>query len=106
MNIILQSIRFKASEQLEQFVHKKMKRVSRLADNIEAAHITLYEGANGNPDNQFCEMRLAVPGYDIFVKKNAATYEQAILQTIATAQKIIRRRKKTPENVKLPPLTE
>lgn len=106
MNIILQSIRFKASEQLEQFVHNKMKRITRLTDNIEAAHITFYEGASGNTDNQFCEIRLTVPGNDVFVKKNAGTYEQAILQAITTAQKVIRRRKRIPESVVLPPLTE
>ena len=93
MNIILQTIHFKASEQLQQFVNKKMQRIYRLTDAIEAAHVTLYEGANGSADNQFCEIKLAVPGNDIFVKKNAETYEKAILQSVEATQNIIRRRK-------------
>jgi len=103
MNIIVQSLHFKASAQLEQFVHKKLNRIFRLTDAVESVHVTLYE--DGNPGNQVCEIRLAVPGNDVFVKKNAATYEQAILQSVEAAQKIIRRRKKTPESV-VPPLLE
>jgi len=55
--------------------------------------VTLYEGANGNLENQFCEIHLTVPGNTIFVKKNAAVYEQSIRLAVAAVQKIIRLRK-------------
>lgn len=93
MNIILQTIRFKASEHLKQFLDKKIQRIYRLTDAIEAVHVTLYEGSNGNPENQYCEIKLAVPGNDIFVKKNAETYEKAILKSVEATQRVIRKRK-------------
>jgi hypothetical protein len=34
-----------------------------------------------------------VPGYDDFVKKNAATFEEAILNSVEVLQKILKRRK-------------
>lgn len=55
--------------------------------------MTLTEDASGNPENQVCEIRLEIPGNDIFVKKNAATYEQALRMAVEAAQKMISKRK-------------
>ncbi|MCC6460723.1 MAG: HPF/RaiA family ribosome-associated protein [Saprospiraceae bacterium] len=93
MELIYQTIHFHGSEHLELFTRKKMSSIFKMDSNIMKAEVTLSEGANGNRQNQFCEINLDVPGENIFVKKNAATYEQAIRMAVTAAQKIIRRRK-------------
>ncbi|MCC6279660.1 MAG: HPF/RaiA family ribosome-associated protein [Saprospiraceae bacterium] len=93
MDFVYETVHFKGSEHLEQFTRKKMNSVFRKTADILRAEVTLSEGASGNPENQFCEIKLDVPGENIFVKKNAATYEQAIRTAVAAVQKIMRRRK-------------
>ena len=55
--------------------------------------VTLFTDDGKNTDNKFCEIRLNVPGYDDFVKKNGESYEAATLDAVDTLQKILRRKK-------------
>ncbi|MFH0842550.1 MAG: HPF/RaiA family ribosome-associated protein [Bacteroidota bacterium] len=91
--IVLQSVQFKASKLLEGFVKEKVSRLFEQDDSIIRADVTLFEGASGNPRNQFCEIQLSVPGENLFVKKNSESYEKSVLDAVRTLQKIIRRQK-------------
>jgi ribosome hibernation promoting factor len=91
--INLQSVQFKASAQLEEFVKEKVTRLFEQDTSIIRADVTLFEGASGNPKNQFCEIQLSVPGENHFVKKNSESYEKSIMDAVKTLQKVIRRQK-------------
>jgi len=93
MKINLQSLHFKASDHLKDFVDEKVGKLSHIDDDIISADVTLFSDDGKNVDNKFCEIRLVVPGYDDFVKKNAESYEAAILDAVDTLQKILRRKK-------------
>lgn len=91
MNITFQSVHFKASTHLEEFVRDKVSKLFDQHDKIIRADVTLFEGASGNPKNQFCEIILSLPGENKFVKKNSSSYEESVLKTVATLQKTLRR---------------
>ena len=91
--IAFQTVQFKASSQLEDFVKEKVSKLFEQDPSIIRADVTLFEGASGNPKNQFCEIQLSVPGENHFVKKNSENYEKSILATVKTLQKILRRHK-------------
>lgn len=93
MKINLKALKFKAKKELEDFVDEKVSKLSRYDDKIISADVTLtLDGAN-IPENKICEIRLVVPGNDDFVKKNAATFEEAILSSVEILQKILQRKK-------------
>ncbi|MFH1160853.1 MAG: HPF/RaiA family ribosome-associated protein [bacterium] len=92
-NIMFQSVHFKASPQLEQFVNEKVSKLFEQDISILKAEVTLFEGASGNPKNQFCEIQLSVPGENHFIKKNSENYEKSILAAVTALQKILRRKK-------------
>lgn len=92
-NITFQSIHFKASSQLEDFVKEKVSKLFSQESNILRADVTLFEGASGNPKNQFCEILLSVPGENHFVKKDSESYEKSIMEAIEALQKVLRRKK-------------
>jgi len=92
-NIVIQSVQFKASAQLEEFVKEKVTKLFEQDSSITRAVVTLFEGASGNPKNQFCEIELSVTGENHFVKKNSESYEKSILAAGKTLQKVIRRQK-------------
>jgi putative sigma-54 modulation protein len=93
MDIIIQSLGFKASENLEEFTREKINKVILESDKVVRANVTLYLASEGNPQNNICEIRLEVPGNDHFVKKGSEKFEQSITECADTLQKILRRSK-------------
>lgn len=93
MQLIYETLHFKGSEHLENFTRQKMNVVFHKNPEIVQARVSLFEAESGNLENQICEIMLSVPGEDVFVKKNASTYEQSIRLAVNAVQKIMRRRK-------------
>ena len=91
MDIIIQSLGFTASENLNNFVKEKLSKLLG-QDDIVRANVSLFEDGN-SPDNKYCEIRLEVPGNDHFVKKNNGSYETAIIDAADAVQKVLRRSK-------------
>lgn len=89
--IDIQSLHFKASEKLEKFINDKVSKLFELDESILKAAVTLFEGAAGNPQNQYCEIQLSVRGENIFVKKRAESYEKSTSMAVEALRSIIQR---------------
>ncbi len=92
MNVNIQSLGFKAGEELEAYINKKLGKLTP-SDHIVAANVTLFLGADKATREHFCEIRLEVPGNDHFVKESAADFYIAADATINKLQLIIRKAK-------------
>ncbi len=92
MDIIIQSLGFTAGADLEAYIREKLQKFSK-DKNIIRANVTLYTGSQSNPDWSYCEIRLEVPGNDIFVKRNSDSFEKAIVDTVNTLQKNLHKTK-------------
>lgn len=93
MKINLQTLKFKAKQDLTDFVNEKVGKLSRFDDKIISADVTLSLDGAGVPENKICDIRLIVPGNDDFVKKNAVSFEEAIQNCVDALQKILQRKK-------------
>lgn len=80
MDIIIQSLGFTAGETLESFIREKVNTLK--SDNIVRANVTLYKGPSGNPESDYCEIRLEVPGNDLFVKKHSEYFETSVSECV------------------------
>lgn len=89
MDIIIQSLGFQESESLTDFIRKKVNTLK--SDTIVRAHVTLYMASAGNFNNQVCEVRLEVPGNDLFVKKGSVHFETAITECVEILHKQIKK---------------
>ena len=76
MDIIIQSLDFRTSETLDNFIREKINALK--SDTIVRANVTLYLASEGNPENQVCEIRLEIPGNDLFVKKGSVHFETSV----------------------------
>lgn len=92
MDIIIQSLGFKASIDLEAFIQKKLGKLTP-NDNIVRANVTLFQGSDNNPTNNYCEIRLEVPGNDHFVKKSSDVFEKSVVEAVDTLQKMLHKTK-------------
>ncbi|HEX6846461.1 MAG TPA: HPF/RaiA family ribosome-associated protein [Chitinophagaceae bacterium] len=93
MEIIINSVNFKADATLETFVREKVGKLFDQYKEIIRANVILREEEKSDPENKLCEIRLMIPGNDHFVKKCTGVYEKSVLQAVEVLQKIIRRKK-------------
>jgi ribosome-associated translation inhibitor RaiA len=80
MDIIIQSLGFNAGSSLEKFIEEKVSTLK--SDKIVRANVTLYKGPSSNPDSDYCEIRLEVPGNDHFVKKHSSHFETSVSECV------------------------
>ena len=92
MDVIIQSLGFKHSENLEMYINEKLEKLSP-ADRIIRANVTLFQGPDRATPNDYCEILLEVPGPDLFVKEQSEHFEQAIDECINKLQGILRKNK-------------
>lgn len=91
MNIIIQSLGFRAGEALETFVREKLSHLK--SDRIIKATVTLYKGPDAEADDNYCEIRLDMPGNDPFVKRHNAYFETAVTECVDVLQGVLQRQK-------------
>ena len=91
MDIIIQHLGFQTSETLDSFIREKVKALK--SDKIVRANVTLYLASEGNPDNQVCEIRLEVPGNDLFVKKGSAHFETSVSECVDILQNKLKKQR-------------
>ncbi len=90
MDIIIQSLGFKASDHLEDYIKQKLGKL-KPNDNIVRANVVLFKGPDKAVQNNYCEIRLEVPGNDHFVKEHFADFEQSVDTAVDTLQSILRK---------------
>jgi len=92
MRVTIQSLGFKAGEELENYTREKCEKLTP-NDHIVAANVILFLGPDNAAREHFCEIRLEVPGNDPFVKESAGDFYTAVDVTINKLQGIIRKAK-------------
>lgn len=92
MDIIIQSLGFTAGNDLEEFVREKIGRLDKDGKVIRA-NVILYIGPKSTSEKYYCEVRLEIPGNDLFVKKSDDSFEKAIVSTADTLQITLKKNK-------------
>ncbi len=90
MDIIIQSLGFKASNHLEDYVKEKLEKL-KPKDHIVRANVVLFQGPDRAISNDYCEIRLEVPGNDHFIKESSPDFEQSIDGAVQKLQNILRK---------------
>lgn len=82
MEINIQTLSFHASDKLTDFTLDKVGKLEDVSERIMKADVTLKTEKSESRENKFCEIRLAIPGNDLFAGKNSETFEEAIMKTV------------------------
>ena len=95
MNIRINAVRFDADSKLEQFVEKKVKKLAHYFDDIINAEVYLRLENTTDLENKVVEIRLDVPGSDLFARKQSKTFEESTDNAIdALKQQILKHKEK------------
>ena len=96
MNIRINAVRFDADTKLEKFIEKKVNKLGKYFDEIINAEVFLKLENSQDTENKVVEIRLDVPGSDLFARKQSKTFEESTDNVVdALKQQILKRKEKT-----------
>ena len=89
MKIIIQSPDFKAQPALTDFVNEKVEKLAVFSDRIIESRVLLKLDHSETKDNKVSEIRLVIPGNDLFATKHAKSFEEATAKAVDALKKQI-----------------
>jgi putative sigma-54 modulation protein len=78
MNVNVQSVHFDADKKLITFANERVEKLSSMHDKITSSEIILRLDNSESKDNKVAEIKLNIPGKELFAKRQCKTFEEAI----------------------------
>lgn len=78
MKTVIQSPGFKAEQKLLTLVIKKLKNLDRFNKRIIESQVCLKMEKSDAQENKICEIKLVIPGNDLFAVRSSQTFADAI----------------------------
>ena len=97
MKLQMHSIHFDADEKLINFIEKRTNKLETYYNRIIDGEVFLRIIKNGTHDNKIAEIKLNIPGTQLFAKEQSGTFEEA---TDLAVEAIRRQLKKHKEKLK------
>lgn len=94
MKVNINSVHFKTDKKLDSFITEKVEKLSDLYDGIIGSEVTLRVNNGEDHDNKVAEIRLLVPGNDLFAKKQSKSFEEATDIAVDALRKQLSKHKK------------
>lgn len=95
MTVKIQSIHFDADKKLLDFISERMEKLKHFYDNIIRSEVFLKLDKSDSAENKIAEIRIHIPGQELFAKKQCKTFEEAIDVSIdALTKQVIKHKEK------------
>jgi putative sigma-54 modulation protein len=93
MKITVQSIHFTADRKLLDFIQKKVDKLETFYDNIISGEVYLKLENVEDEANKIAEIKLMLPGNQIFAKEKCKSFEEATDLAVESLRKQIEKHK-------------
>ena len=93
MELNIQSIHFDADQKLLELVQTKANKLDTYFDRIVSGEVFLRLEKSDNRENKLVEIKLEVPGNDLFASKKAASFEEAVDEAVGALRRQVKRLK-------------
>ena len=87
MKVNIQTLHFDADKNLEAFIHERMEKLISRHQDIVLADVTLRLDKAQTMDNKIAEIKLEVPGNNLFAKKQSKSFEEAADSAVEALQR-------------------
>ena len=78
MTVKIQSVHFDADKKLLEFIQERVDKLTHFYDDILRSDVILKIDNSSSQENKVAEIKLHVPGNDLFVKRNCKSFEEAV----------------------------
>ncbi len=89
MDIIIQSLDFTAKEDLKNFINQKVGALADKCQDAIRANVRLKLDKSDTGANKICEIRLEIPGNDLYASRQEHSFEEATQEVISALRKQI-----------------
>ena len=93
MEVQVHSVRFTADQKLIDFVHEKVSKLALFYDNIIACEVYLKLDKEHAHDNKITEVKVLMPGKELFAKKQCDSFEEAADLAVEALRKQVHKHK-------------
>jgi len=93
MRVKINSVHFKTDKKLDDFISEKMDKLISLHDGIIGSEVTLRVDNTDTPANKIAEIKLQVPGNDLFARKQSRSFEEAADTAMEALRRQLTKRK-------------
>ena len=93
MNIKIHSIHFDADSRLLNFIDSKVKKLLQFYDDIIGAEVFLRLEKVQDMENKIVEIKVFIPGNDVFAKKQTKTFEESTDECVEALRKQLKKHK-------------
>lgn len=93
MEAIFEFVQLDRSEKLEDFTNKKLDKLENKYDWVIRANVFFKKDENHKPKGYISEIRLSVPGPEIFAQSNEDSFESSIAETVRDLERQCSKRK-------------
>ena len=94
MNVQIQSVRFDADSKLYEHVNRKLQKLSTFHDRIIRVEVFLkLDNVVHNIKDKVAEIRVHVPGRDLFVKSVSKSFEESFDMALDSMVNLVKKQK-------------
>ncbi|MCD6180732.1 MAG: ribosome-associated translation inhibitor RaiA [Bacteroidales bacterium] len=95
MDVNINSIHFTADKKLKQLIQTKVKKLTTFHDGLLSIDVNLKVDKSDKKENKIAEVKLFIRGGDLFAKKQAKTFEEAVDECLdATRRQLLKHKEK------------
>ena len=87
------AVNYTADAKLKEFAKQRIEKLSLFYNPIIEVFVFTKVENNSDGINKWAELKIAIPGDDIIVKKQCRSFEEAIHTAAQSAERILKRRK-------------
>jgi putative sigma-54 modulation protein len=93
MDFKVNTVHFTADEKLVDFIREKVKKLELMYDQIIASEVYLRLDKSDTNENKIAEVKLLIPGNELFAKKQCKSFEEAADLAVQALKKQVSRYK-------------
>lgn len=93
MDIQVHSIHFTADKKLIDFINEKVSKLELFFDNIISCEVFLRLDKSTDGDNKVAEVKILLPGKELFAKKQCKSFEEATDSSVDALKKQVEKHK-------------
>ena len=93
MDLKVNTVHFTADQKLVNFIEEKVKKLEMIYDNIISSEVFLRLDKSSDKENKIAEVKLLIPGNELFAKKQCKSFEEAADSAVDALKKQVEKHK-------------
>ncbi|WP_428027055.1 ribosome hibernation-promoting factor, HPF/YfiA family [Arcobacter sp.] len=93
MDFKVNAVHFTADQKLIDFIREKVSKLELMNDSIISSEVFLRLDKNDEKENKIAEVKILVPGHELFAKKQCKSFEEAADLAVTALKKQVEKHK-------------